>query len=119
MTIGGGVIADLFHADRRGLATAVYSLGPLFGPVIGPVCGGFIAQRIGWRWVFWILLISGTAISIAIELFNRETNHRVLIHRKVKRKFTSNSLENKPRRLGSNGSLSYRVKLQPSFHPAF
>ncbi|PBP24130.1 MFS multidrug transporter-like protein [Diplocarpon rosae] len=85
LTIGGGVIADLFHADRRGLATAVYSLGPLFGPVIGPICGGFIAQRIGWRWVFWILLIAGTSVSMSIELFNRETNHRVLMHRKVRR----------------------------------
>ena len=35
MTIGGGVIADLFQPDRRGLATALYSLGPLFGPVLG------------------------------------------------------------------------------------
>ncbi|KAH6716781.1 major facilitator superfamily domain-containing protein [Leptodontidium sp. 2 PMI_412] len=85
LTIGGGVIADLFPPDRRGLATAVYSLGPLFGPVVGPVCGGFIAQRAGWRWVFWILLISGTSISLGIELFNRETNHRVLMHRKVNR----------------------------------
>lgn len=40
LTIGGGVIADLFHPDRRGLASSVYSLGPLFGPVIGPICGG-------------------------------------------------------------------------------
>ncbi|KAH6668267.1 major facilitator superfamily domain-containing protein [Halenospora varia] len=85
LTIGGGVIADLFHPDGRGLATAVYSLGPLFGPVLGPVCGGFIAQRIGWRWVFWILLIAGTVVSVGIEIFNRETNHRVLIHRKVNR----------------------------------
>ena len=33
LTIGGGVISDLFNADRRGVATAVYSMGPLFGPV--------------------------------------------------------------------------------------
>jgi multidrug resistance protein len=85
LTIGGGVIADLFHPDRRGLATSVYSLGPLFGPVIGPICGGFIAQRIGWRWIYWILLIAGSVITIGIELLTRETNPRVLIHRKVKR----------------------------------
>jgi len=85
LTIGGGVIADLFNADRRGLATAVYSLGPLFGPVVGPICGGFIAQQIGWRWVFWILLISGSLVTIGIETLNRETNPRVLISRKVKR----------------------------------
>jgi multidrug resistance protein len=49
LTIGGGVIADLFQPDRRGLANSLYSVGPLFGPVIGPICGGFIEQRIGWR----------------------------------------------------------------------
>ena len=85
MTIGGGVIADLFHPDQRGLATSMYSLGPLFGPVIGPVCGGFIAQRIGWRWVFWTLLIAGSCVTIGIECLTRETNPRVIIKWKVKR----------------------------------
>jgi multidrug resistance protein len=49
LTIGGGVIADLFRREERGMATALYGAGPLFGPVIGPICGGFIAQRAGWR----------------------------------------------------------------------
>lgn len=85
LTIGGGVIADLFHADRRGLATSIYTLGPLFGPVVGPICGGFIGQRIGWRWVFWILLIASASVTICIECLTRETNPRVLIARKTKR----------------------------------
>jgi multidrug resistance protein len=49
LTIGGGVISDLFRREQRGMATALYSLGPLMGPVIGPICGGFLAQRAGWR----------------------------------------------------------------------
>ncbi|KAG4028901.1 hypothetical protein MFRU_018g00130 [Monilinia fructicola] len=85
LTIGAGVIADLFHADRRGLATSLFSLGPLFGPVVGPIAGGFVAQRIGWRWVFWILFIAGTLITIGIEILNVETNPRLLIKRKVAR----------------------------------
>ncbi|TAQ83061.1 hypothetical protein B7494_g8615 [Chlorociboria aeruginascens] len=85
LTIGGGVIADLFAPDRRGLATSVYSLGPLFGPVIGPICGGFVAQRISWRFIYWILLIAASVVTIGIEIFTRETNPRVLIHRKTKR----------------------------------
>lgn len=83
LTIGGGVIADLFRADQRGLATSIYSLGPLFGPIVGPVCGGFVAQRASWRWVFWILLITAATAAIGIEVLNKETNHRVLIKRKV------------------------------------
>lgn len=51
LTIGGGVISDLFPPEQRGTATAIYVMGPLFGPVLGPICGGFVAQRIGWRWV--------------------------------------------------------------------
>ncbi|KIN08255.1 hypothetical protein OIDMADRAFT_100107 [Oidiodendron maius Zn] len=85
LTIGGGVIADLFPPDQRGLATSLYSLGPLFGPIIGPICGGFVAQRASWRWVFWILLIAAGSVSVGIELLNRETNHRVLMKRKVQR----------------------------------
>ncbi|XMA16258.1 hypothetical protein WAI453_009049 [Rhynchosporium graminicola] len=56
ITIGGGVIADLFEPDQRGLASSLDSLGPLFGPVVGPICGGFIAQRIGWRFGFCLYL---------------------------------------------------------------
>jgi multidrug resistance protein len=85
LTIGGGVISDLFAPDQRGLATALYSLGPLFGPVVGPIAGGFLAQRVGWRWVFWILLIAGGCVSALIFVFNEETNPHVLIRRKTAR----------------------------------
>jgi multidrug resistance protein len=51
LTTGGGVVADLFTAEQRGLAMSVFTFGPLFGPVLGPICGGFIAGRAGWRWV--------------------------------------------------------------------
>jgi multidrug resistance protein len=83
LTIGGGVIADLFPPDQRGLASSIYSVGPLFGPAIGPICGGFIAERTSWRWVFWVLFIATAVVSVAIECFNRETNPRVLMARKT------------------------------------
>lgn len=51
LTIGGGVIADMFVKEQRGTAMAIFTFGPLFGPVLGPICGGFIAQNAGWRWV--------------------------------------------------------------------
>lgn len=35
LTIGTGVISDLFLPEQRGTGTAVYSLGVLFGPVLG------------------------------------------------------------------------------------
>lgn len=113
LTLGGGVIADVFTASERGFAMGMWTIGPLFGmcvfsfktqvqlekvvsdrrgrltmvagPTIGPLIGGFIAETIGWRWDFWIVLILAVLISTLIELFNQETSHRVLIDKKVVR----------------------------------
>ncbi|KAF5863262.1 hypothetical protein ETB97_010384 [Aspergillus alliaceus] len=83
LTIGGGVIADLFEAEQRGLALSFFQFGPLFAPVIGPICGGFIAQRAGWRWTFWVLVIVGGTLTGIVMVTNRETNPTVLIRRKT------------------------------------
>ncbi|KAL4779845.1 major facilitator superfamily domain-containing protein [Aspergillus varians] len=83
ITLGAGVIADLFPIHHRGLATSIWSMGPLMGPVVGPIAGGFVGQTLGWRWVFRILLIVGAALSFAIECFNKETYAPVLIRWKV------------------------------------
>ena len=84
LTIGGGVVSDLFPLTERGKASALFSLGPLFGPVIGPIMGGFVAQRIGWRWVYWILLIACAVISTCNALFNQETHAAVILRRKTR-----------------------------------
>ncbi|KAL6231573.1 hypothetical protein BDW75DRAFT_38670 [Aspergillus navahoensis] len=83
ITLGAGVIADLFPVEQRGLATSLWSLGPLMGPVIGPVAGGFVGESIGWRWVFWLLLIASGGLSFGIECFNRETYAPVLLRWKA------------------------------------
>lgn len=58
VTIGSGTISDLVLPERRGLAMAMWSLGPLFGPIIGPIGGGFLIEAAGWRWSFWVLAIA-------------------------------------------------------------
>ncbi|KAF9894330.1 hypothetical protein FE257_007833 [Aspergillus nanangensis] len=85
ITLGAGVIADLFPVETRGLATSIWSMGPLMGPVLGPICGGFIGEEIGWRWIFWVLLIASGVLSFGIECLNRETYAPVLIRWKTGR----------------------------------
>ncbi|KAK7747230.1 hypothetical protein SLS53_001483 [Cytospora paraplurivora] len=72
LTLGGAVIGDVFGPEQR-------------GPVVGPLIGGFIAETIGWRWDFWIVLIVAGLITVLIEVLNQETSHRVLIDKKVAR----------------------------------
>lgn len=37
VTIGAGTIADLIPLERRGLAMALWIMGPLLGPTVGPL----------------------------------------------------------------------------------
>ena len=46
--IGGAVMGDLFNAEERGKALALYSLAPLLGPALGPVCGAWYLH-FQWR----------------------------------------------------------------------
>ncbi|KAK3987503.1 fluconazole resistance protein 1 [Cladorrhinum sp. PSN332] len=85
LTLGAGIIADVFRTDERGFAIGIYTLGPLIGPTVGPILGGFIAETIGWRWDFWLVLIIGSTVTALTEVVNKETNPRVLIERKLER----------------------------------
>ncbi|KAK2836921.1 hypothetical protein FQN49_006590 [Arthroderma sp. PD_2] len=59
LTIGGGTIADVIPVERRGLAAALFGIGPLLGP--------------------------GGAASIGMLIFMRETHPNILLEHKVKR----------------------------------
>ncbi len=57
----------------------------MLGPIIGPVAGGFLAGAKGWRWVFWLLVIIASVLSVVFFLFIRETYAPVILQRKVER----------------------------------
>jgi MFS family permease len=54
-TNAGGVVADIWPEDQRGLGLLAFSAAPFFSPVLGPVCSGFLGQSKGWRWVEWLV----------------------------------------------------------------
>lgn len=58
LTVSGGLIADLWDADRRGKALSIFSLAPFAGPAIAPIVSGFMQQtNTNFRWIFWVLTI--------------------------------------------------------------
>ncbi|KZT65998.1 MFS general substrate transporter [Daedalea quercina L-15889] len=82
---GGGTVSDLFSEKDRASAMAVFSLGPLIGPVVGPIAGGFIAQTIGFKYVFVVIAaLCGVGAACGIP-FLRETYHPVIRLRRAKR----------------------------------
>ncbi|TFK83428.1 MFS polyamine transporter [Polyporus arcularius HHB13444] len=86
LTICGGVIVDIWDPINRGRATAFFSAGIFVGPVLGPIAGGFVANSpLGWRWVFWIMMIFAGACTVLALIFLPETYSPVLLQWKAKR----------------------------------
>ncbi|KAI5825467.1 MFS general substrate transporter [Schizophyllum commune Tattone D] len=85
LSVGGGVLSDVWRAEERGAAIAIYSLMPLLGPVIAPVTGAWVAERTTWRWVFWSTSIFTCFVQALGLIFLRETFEPVLLARKANR----------------------------------
>ncbi len=84
LAVGGGVLSDLFSAEERGRALGIYSLAPLLGPALGPIAGGFIAEYVSWRWIFYATTIADAEIQLGGLLFLRETYTPVLLSRRCR-----------------------------------
>lgn len=73
-----GVVSDIATPSERGLYVGAVLCGPNVAPSLGPVLGAVLADRVGWRWIFWFLcIISGTWL-ITIFLFLPETARNVV-----------------------------------------
>ncbi|TDZ17190.1 Efflux pump radE [Colletotrichum orbiculare MAFF 240422] len=105
ITVGPGSIADLMPREQRGRAVSVWSVGTILGPMIGPIIGGSVAERLGWRWMFWVISIVVGVVSVVSLLIQRETYPPVLLERKAA------SLRKQ------TGNPGYRSGLAPDYTP--
>lgn len=94
---GGGTISDMFVPSERAGIFGWYLLGPLLGPTLGPLFGGLIVQRLGWRWIFWILTIVCMANTAAGYFFLKETYGPVILSMKRKQLELDDDVANKYR----------------------
>jgi MFS family permease len=47
---------------------SLFQVGTLFGPLFGPLLGGIFAQTLGWRAIFWFLVIATAVVLIPLIL---------------------------------------------------
>ncbi len=66
------IISDYFPAARRPMALTIFSLGAPLGAWVGYNIAGAIADRYGWRTVFFALGIPGIVAGILVYLTVRE-----------------------------------------------
>lgn len=55
-----------FQGQRRVYSAAVIGTIASIAPTLGPVIGGWITDTLDWRWIFFINLLPGAAVAIAV-----------------------------------------------------
>ncbi|KAI0157711.1 major facilitator superfamily domain-containing protein [Xylariaceae sp. FL1272] len=85
LTNTGGSISDLFRRDESGAIMAVYGLSSTLGPPSALPVTSYIAQNLGWRWVFWVLMAITGGFWILLVLTVPETRHTFVLKEKCRR----------------------------------
>ncbi|KAK6949745.1 hypothetical protein Daesc_008066 [Daldinia eschscholtzii] len=85
LTNSGGVIADMFTAKDRGLATAIFATAPFLGPSIGPIAGGFLGTAGGWRWVEGLMACYTGLLWFLCSFLVPETYAPILLRRRAEK----------------------------------
>ncbi|KAJ5305282.1 uncharacterized protein N7443_004942 [Penicillium atrosanguineum] len=78
IALSSGVVSDVATASQRGSYMGLVTAGSLLGPSVGPVIGGLLAQYLGWRSIFWFLVIFSGAFMVPFLMFFPETARGVV-----------------------------------------
>ncbi|KAK6697893.1 hypothetical protein SNK05_010743 [Fusarium graminearum] len=73
IAIGSGVIGDITTRDNRGGLMGIFQAGLLVPVAVGPIIGGALAGSLGWRSIFWFLVIYSGIFLICLILLLPET----------------------------------------------
>lgn len=110
IAIGAATLADIYEPHQRGTMMGVYYSAPLLGPSLGPIIGGALAQGLGWRAIFWFLVIWGGVIfSAFLFLFKdtfrkeRSTTYQNVLKRRI-REQQSSEAKDEPRKISEKES---------------
>lgn len=83
-TVVGGVISDIYVAEDRNTAMAIFTGAALSGTGVGPMVSGIITAHLSWRWIFYLQTITCGLVVVALFLFFPETRGSVLLSRKAR-----------------------------------
>ncbi|MBA5763114.1 DHA2 family efflux MFS transporter permease subunit [Vibrio sp. 404] len=68
------IMVQIYPANQRGKAMALFSVGVLLGPILGPTLGGIITENMDWRWIFYVNIPVGALCLTLIYFFVKLSN---------------------------------------------
>ncbi|SPD75400.1 Drug resistance transporter, EmrB/QacA subfamily [uncultured Desulfobacterium sp.] len=70
------IIGDMFSFEERARMQGFFSGVWGFASIVGPLLGGFLVDKLSWRWVFYVNLLPGCLASILLLAGLREGNEK-------------------------------------------
>ena len=78
VSFGYGVVSDIATPSERGRFVGPMAAGVMVAPALGPVIGGILAKFLGWRSVFWFLVIISGGYLVVFTITMPETARRIV-----------------------------------------
>lgn len=78
IAIGSAVVADLSTRADRGKYLGYATIATTLGPALGPVIGGLLEQFLGWKSIFWFLVIFAACFLVLFFVTIPETCRAVV-----------------------------------------
>ncbi|KAJ5625406.1 hypothetical protein N7510_001715 [Penicillium lagena] len=75
MAIGSGVVTETFFRKERARYMGIWTVMVTLGVPVGPFIFGFVAQRVNYRWIYWILAITNACQFVLYIFFGPETRY--------------------------------------------
>lgn len=80
-----GVLADVWPKEQRGKGQAIYGMLTFIAPTVAPIVGAFMAERVNWRWIFWVVSIFDVLVQATAFFFLKETYAPRILAKKAAR----------------------------------
>lgn len=78
VALASGTIADIVTSAERGTYIGYSQMGAVLGPSLSPIIGGLLTQFVGWRWIFWFLVIFAACVFSIFLVFFPETCRNIV-----------------------------------------
>lgn len=83
-TVVGGVISDIYAAEQRNTAMAIFAGTAFSGTGFGPMVSGIITDHLSWRWIYYLQTLTCSLVMLALLIWFPETRGSVVLSRKAR-----------------------------------
>lgn len=63
--LGQAILLDVFPRHQHGMVISIFGTTNTIGPVLGPAFAGYLAEALGWRWAFFMIVPVASVACIA------------------------------------------------------